>query len=1185
MTEWDRPLYNFVAQAEDAAIVYQAGRDLNLHQVGVPWQLIPLHLKSRISVSATTNTRHQPSKLLRTRDEVVEFSGRANEVMEFLAWRDLGADVLVRLLHAPGGEGKTRFARHLAHTWGKQGWITFDAQHARNSTQGMSGMPVIDEGANGVLIVIDYAERWPEDDLVDLIRQSIDYLKRPLRLLLLSRPAGVWWEQVEYLLDNELGVEATAIRLDPLGTQLRERMRAFLTARKAFAKHLDVPNYKTIRPPKGLFSNPAYSHILKIHMAALAAVDAHHRGAPVPADPARLSSYLLRRERDHWRNLQRTERIRTDAETLECAVYAASLCGPMRQREAVEVAITMDITGSRELARSLVRDHAFCYPAPQALNGVDSALEPLQPDQLAEDFVALTLPGHDADFTAQSWAAESTKLLLDSTANENRRSIRGALTTLIEMATRWRHIATDYLSPLLRDRPSVVLECGNATLATLADNPYVELKSLQAVASVLRRRDRMGLGAAAVLKRVILTQLKEVEDPAEEAALRRELTAVHQVAGLVDQAVDSARDEVAFLRSLAEEQPNRYTFALADALFSLCAALTEQGMHEEAAEHGAEALQLREGLLAICDDSSSGGETGNYCGSVRRSVPGAFGAALAVSLVHHAEWLFYEWGHPRSIAICGEAARWLRSVTEPGQFSRVVLARALLCQAGILFRVADLEAALHSATECVSVYRELTAESMAVPHIVGLVHALAIGSTVQLMAGQADAAMSSAEEAVSLAREVADSDGDRSALLAYVLEVSVSSLSHQDPSKAVPVMAEVLRLYRTLAKKDPAYRNALAAALAKHATLFLKCGRVESALPLSSESVSLATAREIAATRADKNVLALALGAQADVLKMSGLHVEALVAARKSADVTEEVVQQIPWLAPDLAEQQARISDILLAKGELRDSERMARIAMRTYSLFRRTYTPVPRMEIRLTISLVRALLVSRNFAASMRGIRRIDAALQEGAQVSAEEMANFQSLLSLHQWAASHREEAVASAWKAVTVLRAQVIRNPVLKLELATVLELHGSMAVERGDREVGLRSLQEAIALLTDLQRIGQGNDYLAPFRVRCLTSLGLAYHELMCDDDACAVMREALSLVRVDDLTPMALEIAVDAHMSYARILIETGAQASEIVRVARMALRLCEAAGSSDLVEQEAELVDLVRKLTNRSDDA
>ena len=41
-----------------------------------------------------------------------------------------------------------------------------------------------------------------------------------------------------------------------------------------------------------------------------------------------------------------------------------------------------------------------------------TVLEPLCPDRVAEDFVALTVPGHAADYPAQAWAADTAGAVL-----------------------------------------------------------------------------------------------------------------------------------------------------------------------------------------------------------------------------------------------------------------------------------------------------------------------------------------------------------------------------------------------------------------------------------------------------------------------------------------------------------------------------------------------------------------------------------------------------------------------------------------------------------------------------------------------------------------------------------------------------------------------------------------------------
>ncbi|MGW6888124.1 tetratricopeptide repeat protein [Streptomyces chartreusis] len=1155
-----------------------AGHDLIVQRSGPPWRVSALQLKSRISVSVAVKGHTRPSKLLRTRDEVVEFTGRAEEEAEFTHWRDSDEAVLVRLLHAPGGEGKTRFARHLGRTWREEGWVTLEAQHTKDLPGGMGGMPTLGDDTTGVLIIVDYAERWPEDDLWSFIRNSMDHWKLPLRFLLLSRPAGVWWEQVEYLLDKHLDLDAEAVRLPPMGTRLKERERAFLAARDAFAARLGVSRPKSIGPPPGLISDPAYSLILTIHMAALAAVDARHRRTSAPVDPARLSSYLLQRERDHWRNLERTKRIRTDAETLESAVYAASLCGPMLLREANEVVVVMGIAGGVERVRNVVRDHSLCYPP--ASNGAASVLEPLQPDRLAEDFIALTLPGHDGGFAAEPWAANATTQLLRSNRKEINRSVRGALTTLIEMAARWRHIAVDHLAPFLRAHPRIVLQCGNASLVTLADNPHIGLDTLQAVAHVLRGYDGPGLGtgAAAILSRVLKLRMQEVEDPVERAALCHELTAIYQIAGLFDQGAGTARHEIALLRPLAEAEPDEYGTALADALLSLCAALAEQGNHEEAAEAAAEALRIKRTGLPVPRGSSpdDGPPKPNRGGPA--PVAGPFGTALAASLVHHAEWLFHKSGNPRAIAVCGEAVKLLRRVTERGPNRRAYLARAWHSLTGFLLHTAALDAALETAKESVSAHRELFAERNSVHRAEQLVHALALLSSVQTSKGSTRAAVESANEAVSLARKVVEHDQDRTSLLAHALSTLGEGKADQYPNAAVTVSSEALRLYRSLARKHPRHRDALTASLAKHATLLLKVGQNDSALAVAREGVALV---EDTAPY-DKRVLPLTFGALSDAFKVSGDLDGALTTARKAVEATEELARRLPWLESELAQRQGKVADILIVKGELDASEAMSRTALRTYAGFRRAYAPLPRLDMRLRISHVRCLVASGDLKASQRGIRKAESALRRTGTVTGEDWAALLMLGALHKWAANDRAEALASALGAVLYFRSLVAERPGTKLELATALELHGRMAVEEGHKALGLRHLQEADTLLKALHRNGGNNSLVALCRLACLNSLALAYHTMGRDVEARTATREAVSLVPENDLAVAARELVVDACITFARIRLARGVSLAEAVPAVRKAQELCAAAGSAGLVEREAELADLMRQLRTRS---
>src|ERR1022692_735160 len=98
-------------------------------------------------------------------------------------------------------------------------------------------------------------------------------------------------------------------------------------------------------------------------------------------------------------------------------------------------------------APTALNDHATCYPS----SGIDpdTALEPLYPDRLGEDFLALTTPGHSQpDYIPDLWAQDAPARLLAAPREVPQTDlafIRPALITLIETARRWPHVAVGQL--------------------------------------------------------------------------------------------------------------------------------------------------------------------------------------------------------------------------------------------------------------------------------------------------------------------------------------------------------------------------------------------------------------------------------------------------------------------------------------------------------------------------------------------------------------------------------------------------------------------------------------------------------------------------------------------------------------------------------------------------------------------
>jgi hypothetical protein len=135
-----------------------------------------------------------PSALLRAADEIVPFFGRSDELARLTIWREAHDKTSVLLIHGPGRQGKTRLAVEFARRASSAGWRTLQALHESTAT------PCDGRRLNGddVLVVVDYAERWPRHDLADLRRHILALRPGRVRLLLVARVTGGRAWQIRY---------------------------------------------------------------------------------------------------------------------------------------------------------------------------------------------------------------------------------------------------------------------------------------------------------------------------------------------------------------------------------------------------------------------------------------------------------------------------------------------------------------------------------------------------------------------------------------------------------------------------------------------------------------------------------------------------------------------------------------------------------------------------------------------------------------------------------------------------------------------------------------------------------------------------------------------------------------------------------------------------------------------------
>ena len=251
----------------------------------------------------------------------------------------------------------------------------------------------------------------------------------------------------------------------------------FTVARDTFACHYGIADPAAIRPP-GLLDHPDFGLTLAVHMAALVAVDAAAHGNRPPKDMAGLTTYLLDRERQHWTKLHENQgeglEFGTPPSVMARAVFTSVLTGAVGHHEGSAILTRLDlgVHTNRVLA-----DHGVCYPPADPAES--TVLEPLYPDRLAEDFLALFMPGHDISaHPADLWAAATPAALLAPAARAEAPPpyTPRAITFLAAAAARWPHVGSLHLYLLLRRDPALAVRaapraCRPSPTARYADRP------------------------------------------------------------------------------------------------------------------------------------------------------------------------------------------------------------------------------------------------------------------------------------------------------------------------------------------------------------------------------------------------------------------------------------------------------------------------------------------------------------------------------------------------------------------------------------------------------------------------------------------------------------------------------------------------------------------------------------------
>jgi tetratricopeptide (TPR) repeat protein len=830
------------------------------------WEPIlePAEPTGLLTPAACERDLRSPAVLLRADVEAVAFHGRERDLQHLLEWCQKEQDSFsVRLLIGPGGQGKSRLARHLAATLRQRDWVTgyvrTDLTDTSDSDPDLSSL----DTTRNLMLVVDYAEIRPR-----LVRRLIEQLRTTRhrsRLLLLARSDGEWRTDTLAATAPTREILATAPVIDlapliPGSAPPDSRAAAFSRAVADLAPllrhipHLAQADWSaiaaTVQPPDDL-TDSRYDSALTLQMTALVTL-LQHGPAPVSTSPgAPAEATLLRHEQRYWEETSAAPAFRLSdlrTATLKRAVAAAIICGAANQVEAeMTVRKVPGIPSGRALdVAEWLRSLYPPYP--------DRYWGFLQPDRVAEYHASLMVIDASAPLPLPA-------IMNGASPDQQTQGITVLSRSAIAHSNAGR----------IKDCEAVL-----RAINTVLDTVPLDHQTLQRATAVMPHPSRPTAALAVRLATAYAhacRQLAKVDAAAYEPDLAASLANLGiclTEMGEHSQAAVATEEAVRIRRKLATSGDATYLLNLAVSLTNLGAQLTSAGQRVKGLTNSEQATKLWRRLAAeapaLCEPnlarslSNLGGQVG-MAGKTSRALdllqeavainrrlaasdPIIHEPGLAMSLSNLGVFLSETEQYAEAAATTWEAVKILRRLAASNPAAHEPdLARYLSNLGNNLAAIEQYPRALLLEEEAVGIWRRLVASNPAAyePSL-----ALSLSNLGNRFAevGKPLKALAATEQAVGIWRRlVATNPAAHEPDLAR----SLSNLGNDfaevgKPLKALAAIEEAVAIRRRLATVEPAaHEPGLAKSLSKLSIRLAEAGEHARALTTAEQALKIWT--------------------------------------------------------------------------------------------------------------------------------------------------------------------------------------------------------------------------------------------------------------------------------------------------------------------------------------------------------